>query len=55
VYTFSQVGELLIEPARRIVATRAMRVPRGAVRIVTAKLGTDAGLIGAGALIYYNT
>lgn len=51
----SQMGELLLEPARRIVATRAMRVPREAVRIVTAKLGTDAGLIGAGALTYYNS
>ena len=51
----TQMGDLLIEPARRIVATRAMRVPRETVRIVTAKLGTDAGLIGAGALIYYST
>jgi len=49
----TQMGELLIEPARRIVATRTMRVPREAVRIVTAKLGNDVGLIGAGALIYY--
>ncbi len=50
----TQMGELLIEPARHIVATRAMRVPREAVRIVPAKLGNDVGLIGAGALIYYN-
>ncbi len=50
----TQVGDLLLEPALHIVATRTMRVPRETVRIVTAKLGNDVGLIGAGALIYYN-
>jgi glucokinase len=50
----AQMGELLLEPARRIIEKRAMLVPRQAVRIVPAQLGTDAGLVGAGALIYYN-
>src|SRR6266487_929939 len=50
----SQMGDLLIEPARRIVEARAMQVPREAARIVMAELGSDVGLIGAGALIYYN-
>ncbi len=51
----SQMGDLLLEPALHIVATRTMNVPRETVRIVLAKLGNDVGLIGAGALIYYNT
>lgn len=43
---------LLIEPARHIVDARAMRVPYKDVRIVKSQLGPDAGLIGAGALVY---
>ncbi|MBV9689361.1 MAG: ROK family protein [Ktedonobacteraceae bacterium] len=50
----TQIGPLLIEPALHIVQERAMKVPRDAVRIVQAQLGTDAGLVGAGALIYSN-
>ena len=50
----SQMGELLLGPARRIIEKRAMLVPRRAARIVPAQLGTDVGLVGAGALIYYN-
>jgi len=51
----TQAGSLLIEPALRIVQERAMKVPRDAVRIVQAHLGTDVGLVGAGALIYHST
>jgi glucokinase len=47
----SQIGDLLIEPARRVVEARAMPVPRDAARIVMAELGTDTGLVGAGALL----
>jgi glucokinase len=47
----SQIGELLIEPARRIVEARAMPVSREAARIVMAELGNDTGLVGAGALV----
>ena len=43
-----------MEPALRIVQERAMKVPRDAVKIVLAQLGTNTGLVGAGALIYYN-
>ncbi len=50
----SQMGDLLLDPARRIIEKRAMVVPRQAARLVLAQLGTDAGLVGAGALIYYN-
>ena len=43
-------GELLLEPARRMVAKRALRPGRDEVRIVPAELGADAGVIGAAAL-----
>jgi glucokinase len=45
----SKAGPLLFEPMQRIVDERAMEVQRRAVRIVPAKLGEDAGLLGAGA------
>jgi glucokinase len=48
----TQAGSLLMEPALRIVEERAMKVPRDAVPIVQTQAGTDARLIGAGALIY---
>ena len=43
-------GELLLEPARRELAARALRPARDEVRIVAAVLGPDAGFIGAAAL-----
>jgi glucokinase len=43
----SRAGELLLEPARRVVAERALRPSRDRVRIVRAALGDEAGLIGA--------
>jgi glucokinase len=49
-----QIGEPLLAPAKRIVQERTMLVPRQAAEIVTAELGSDVGLVGAGALIYYN-
>src|SRR5579885_3314735 len=48
----TQMGAVLLDPARRIVEQRAMSVPREAVRIVLAELGINVGLVGAGALIY---
>lgn len=50
-----QMGPLIMEPVRHIVAERTMHVPRDAVQIVLAQLGPDVGLVGAGALIYYHT
>ncbi len=50
----AQMGFLLMEPALRMVQERTMRISYKAVRIVQAQLGIDAGLIGAGALIYCN-
>ncbi|HZU03727.1 MAG TPA: ROK family protein [Ktedonobacteraceae bacterium] len=49
----TQMGPLLLDPAKRLVQERTMHVPFKAVRIVLAQLGHDVGLVGAGALIYY--
>jgi glucokinase len=43
-------GDLLLEPARRVVAERALRPARDLVRIVTAGFGVEAGMVGAAAL-----
>ena len=45
---FSRAGDLLVEPARKVVAERALSPARDIVRIVPALLGVEAGLIGAG-------
>jgi glucokinase len=44
---FARAFELLAEPARRVVAERALEPARDVVRIVPAQLGVEAGLIGA--------
>src|SRR6266516_2630660 len=51
----TQLGRMLMEPALRIVQERTMKAPRESVRIVLAQLGRNVGLIGDGALIYYNS
>jgi glucokinase len=43
----SRAGDMLLDPARRVVAERALRPSRETARIVTAGLGEDAGMIGA--------
>jgi glucokinase len=45
---FSNALDLLLEPAREVVAREALPPGRELVRIVPAELGNDAGLIGAG-------
>ncbi|MEA2467475.1 MAG: glucokinase [Thermoleophilaceae bacterium] len=40
-------GDLLLDPAREMVAQRALRPGRDTVRIVPAALGEEAGMIGA--------
>jgi glucokinase len=41
-------GDLLLDPAREVVAQRALRPSRDTVRIVPAALGEEAGMVGAG-------
>jgi glucokinase len=50
----TQIGERLLGPAMKIVSERALQAPREAASILPAELGADTGLVGAGALIYYN-
>jgi glucokinase len=45
-------GELLLEPARAVVAQRALPPSRDEVRIVAARFGVEAGMIGAAALAF---
>jgi glucokinase len=44
----STAGDLLLDPAREVVAQRALRPSRDLVRIVPALLGEEAGMVGAG-------
>ncbi|HEY0633061.1 MAG TPA: ROK family protein [Thermoleophilaceae bacterium] len=43
----SAAGDLLLDPAREVVAQRALRPSRDRVRIVPAAFGEEAGMIGA--------
>jgi glucokinase len=45
-------GELLLEPARAAVAERALPPSRDEVRIVAARFGVEAGMIGAATLAF---
>jgi glucokinase len=49
---FAEAGDLILEPARRVVRERALSPARDEVRIVEAELGPEAGLIGAGLVAY---
>jgi len=48
----AKLGDLLLEPARRLVGERAFPVSAKAVRIVTAQLGDEAGVYGAASLAF---
>jgi glucokinase len=45
-------GDLLLEPARAVVAARALPPARDEVRIVTAAFGVEAGMVGAAAFAF---
>jgi glucokinase len=45
-------GDLLLDPAREVVAERALPVPRDAVRILPARFGAESGMLGAAALAF---
>ena len=48
----AKLGDLLLEPARRVVRERAFPESAQAVRIVTARLGEEAGIYGATAYAF---
>jgi len=48
----SAAGERLLQPVREAIANHALRWPREACRLVVAKLGGKAGMIGAAAYAY---
>ena len=48
----AKLGDLLMEPARRIVKERAFPISARTVRIVTARLGDEAGVLGAAAFAF---
>jgi glucokinase len=48
----SKVGNMLLRPARKVIKERAFRLPAQSVRIVRARLGSNAGIIGAAAYVY---
>jgi glucokinase len=45
-------GDLLLRPARQVVAERALAPGRDEVRIVPAQFGIEAGMVGAAALAF---
>ena len=51
----ADAGRVLFDSIRRTVRQRAMKVPARRAKIVKAKLGQDAGLIGAAVLVELNT
>jgi glucokinase len=45
-------GELLLEPARAVVAERALSPSKEHVRIVPARFGAESGMLGAATLAF---
>ena len=48
----AKMGDILLEPARKLVRERAFTMLAQAVRIVTAQLGNEAGIYGAAAFAF---
>ena len=48
----SAAGELLLQPAREVVAARALSPSRDVVKIVPARFGAESGMLGAAALAW---
>jgi len=48
----AQMGDLLLDPARQVVKERAFQLSVRAVRVVPARLGDDAGVLGAAVFAY---
>ncbi len=47
----SEAGRFVFDPIRKILRKKAMKIQRKAVKVVKAKLGNDAGVIGAAELV----
>jgi glucokinase len=48
----SKMGNMLLDPAEKVIKERAFRLPAQSVRVVRARLGSNAGIIGAAAYVY---
>jgi glucokinase len=48
----SKMGNMLLSPACRIIRKRAFRLPATTVRIVRARLGSNAGIVGAAEYVF---
>lgn len=51
----SKAGDLLFAPVKRTVRERALKRPATDAQIVPAALGDDAGVVGAGAVVFLRT
>ena len=51
----ANAGDFILEPARRELKKRAYTIPAQMVKVVQAKLGNDAGLVGAASIAMVNT
>ncbi len=49
----AEAGKILFDSIKKTISQRAMKLPAATVRVVKAKLGYDAGLIGAATLVLY--
>ena len=48
----SKMGDMLLKPARKVLKERAFKLPADTVRVVRARLGSNAGIIGAAAYVF---
>ncbi len=48
----SKMGAMLLKPARKVVKERAFQLPARTAHIVRARLGSNAGIIGAAAYVF---
>jgi glucokinase len=49
----AEAGKILFDSIRNTITERAMKIPGKAVKVVRAKLGYNAGVIGAASLVLY--
>jgi glucokinase len=47
----SKMGDMLLRPARKVVKERAFQLPTRTAHIVRARLGSNAGILGAAAYV----